>query len=79
MVGSGEMPLLSKALKTESYSKIRKAVRYVVLCLFAFLSFLYSKYTLTVFFNVAYRPERGSRPAKVELARFQKKEPLRHK
>ena len=41
IVGSGEMPLLSKALKTESYSKSRKAVRYVVF-MFVILSFFLS-------------------------------------
>ena len=40
-IDSGETPLLSKVLKTESYSKSRKAVRYVVF-MFVILSFFLS-------------------------------------
>lgn len=38
---NGAMPLYCKALKTESYSKSRKAVRYVVF-MFVILSFFLS-------------------------------------
>ena len=57
-----------KALESVRLIKSRKVVRYVVLCLFVFLSFLFFKYTLTVFFNIAYHsPERASRPAEVNM------------